>query len=134
MRKLSTKKFYNSHILCLSSFVYVFAGLAVMEKNPYLAALLLIVAVFSVLYHNNFQSPNLKILDWVFGAIVTLYMLYIIRVQYDPYIFALIIILVGFRLIDHILFKRKRYGLFSYTHSAWHLISGLLIVGLVFLA
>lgn len=128
MSEMFTKRKYNSQILCISSLIYFFAGLAVIEKNPYLATLLFTVTFFSIMYHNNFKDFNLKILDWTFGVILLLYLLYIINIKFDLYILILIVSLVVFRLFDHVLFKTRRYGIFSYTHSLWHLISGLVVV------
>ncbi len=128
MRKALTKIKYNSQILCISSLIYFFAGLITIEKNLYLAILLFTVTIFSILYHRSFKNFNLKVLDWAFGVILLLYLIYIINIKFDVYIFIFLLILVTFRILDHILFRAKRYGIFSYTHSLWHLLSGLAIV------
>ncbi len=123
-------KKYNSQILCVSSLIYFFAGTIIFKTNPYLAILLFAVTIFSIMYHHNFKSFNLKSLDWVFGTILFLYAFYIFKIQFDLYILIFLLLILGFRLMDHILFKTKRYGIFSYTHSLWHILSGLLIVSL----
>ncbi len=128
MSEMFKKRKYNSQILCVSSLVYLLAGLIVIGRNPYLSVLLFIVTIFSILYHHNFKDFNLKVLDWTFGTILLFYLLYIINIKFDLYIFILLVVLMAFRLLDHILFKTKRYGIFSYTHSAWHFLSGLVVV------
>ena len=130
MSKLIRTRKYHSRILCLSSLVYCFAGFIILEKNFYLSILLFTVTIFSIMYHNNFKNFNLKVLDWTFGIILLLYLLYIINIKFDLYIFTFLVLLIAFRIFDHVLFKTRRYGIFSYTHSAWHLLSGLIIVGM----
>ena len=126
MRLLKGK--YNSHILCVSSLVYLFAGLVILEQNLNLSILLFIVTIFSVLYHGNFHNFSLKALDWVFGLILFVYVWYLFSVRFDVYIFVFLCVLLAFRLVDHFLFKTRRYGIFSYTHSFWHLLTGIIIV------
>lgn len=134
MNKLLKSRKYNTHLLCASSLVYLLAGLAVFNKNVYLAILLFAVTVFSVAYHNNFKNFNFKALDWTFGAILLFYVFYILKIQYDLNIIVFLSLLVSFRIIDHIFFKTKHYGMFSYSHSVWHVISGLAIILMVALA
>jgi len=122
------KEKYNSSILCVSSLVYFLVGFIVIETNLYLAILLFTVTLFSVLYHNNFKDFNLKVLDWTFGAILFLYLLYIVNIEFDLYIFTLIASLVAFKILDHVIFKARRYGVFNYTHSLWHFLSGVAVV------
>jgi hypothetical protein len=128
MTKIPAKRKYNSQILCASSLIYLLAGLIVIRTNFYLAVLLFAVTIFSILYHRSFKDFHLKTLDWVFGIILFLYLYYLFNVKFDVYIFAFILMLIAFRLLDHVLFKRRRYGVFSYTHSAWHLLSGIAII------
>lgn len=130
MAKTLPNRKYNSTILCVSSLIYILAGLIVVQKNFYLAVLLFIVTIFSILYHHSFKNFSLKALDWIFGTILFLYLYYLFDVRFDLYIFAFLLFLVAFRMLDHILFKRKRYGIFSYSHSAWHLLSGLAIISI----
>lgn len=128
------KRKYNSRMLCLSSLVYCFAGLITIEKNFYLSILLFVVTIFSILYHNNFKNFSLKFLDWTFGIILLLYLLYIINIKFDLYILTFLLLLIAFRISDHIIFKAKNYGIFSYTHSFWHLLSGVVIICIVVFA
>ena len=145
------KEKYNSSILCVSSLVYFLVGFIpiylkigiqpfflfyVFFKQIHkffflainLAILLFTVTLFSVLYHNNFKDFNLKVLDWTFGAILFLYLLYIVNIEFDLYIFTLIASLVAFKILDHVIFKARRYGVFNYTHSLWHFLSGVAVV------
>jgi len=119
---------YNSHILCLSSLVYLLAGIIVIDKNLYLSILLFGVTTFSILYHHSFKNISLKILDWTFAMILFLYALYIVRVKFDPYILIIIAAIVVFKVVDHIVFKTRHYRIFNYTHSVWHFFSALIIV------
>jgi hypothetical protein len=131
MDKIAPKGKYKFQVLCISSLVYLFAGLIALEKDFYLSILLFLVAVFSIMYHRNFKNFDLKIFDWVFGMTLFLYLLYFVGIKFDAYIFAFLVFIVAFRLLDHVLFKEKRYGIFSYTHSLWHLLSGLAIIFLL---
>ncbi len=122
------KNNYNSYLLCASSVVYLFAAAMIFEKNSGLSFLLVIVTIFSILYHKNFRNLGLKALDWLFGLTLCVYAYYLFGIEFDLYIFGILSILLIFRLVDHTLFKTKRYGIFSYTHSAWHLITAVVIV------
>ena len=130
MAKAPPGKKYNSTILCASSLIYILAGLIVVQKNFYLAILLFVVTIFSILYHHSFKDFHLKVLDWFFGIILFLYLCYLFGMKFDVYIFLFILMLATFRLADHILFKTRRYGIFSYTHSVWHLLSGLAVISI----
>ena len=120
-----TKRNYNSYLLCVSSLAYLAVGLLVITKNPYLAILLFAVTLFSILHHRNFKSFILKSLDLFFS---TFLLLYILNIRFDLFVLILLITLTVFRLFDYILLKKESYGIFSYTHSLWHLVSGLAIV------
>ena len=122
------KRKYNSGILCISSLIYFLAGVITYEKTPYLSLLLFIVTIFSILYYNNFKNFNLKTLDWVSGIVLAVYLYYFFGIYFNTYIFVFLVVLVVFRIFDHLLFKTKRYGVFSYTHSVWHLLSGIVII------
>src|SRR3989338_1341119 len=122
------KNRYNAHLLCLSSLIYLFAGLVVFNKNPYFSILLFIVTIFSILYHKKFRNFSLKVLDWVFGTVLAIYLYYLFRIRFDKYIFSFLFVLLIFRLADHVLFKTRRYEIFSYSHSLWHLLTGIVIV------
>lgn len=128
-----TRKKYHSQILCISSLVYLVAGLIVIGKNPYLSALLLLVTISSILYHRNFNNLNFKTLDWVLGTVMFfyffyLYISYLFKTKFDLFIFSVLLAICIFRTLDHGLFKTKHYNIFSYTHSLWHLISGVAII------
>ena len=125
MGKMLTKRNYNSYLLCVSSLAYLAVGLLVITKNPYLAILLFAVTLFSILHHRNFKSFILKSLDLFFS---TFLLLYILNIRFDLFVLILLITLTVFRLFDYILLKKESYGIFSYTHSLWHLVSGLAIV------
>ncbi|HBD24822.1 MAG: hypothetical protein A2566_02560 [Candidatus Zambryskibacteria bacterium RIFOXYD1_FULL_40_13] len=131
MTGLLKKGKYNSSILCASSIIYFFVGIVTIPKDIYLSILLFIVMLFSVLHHGNFKNFDFKFLDWTFGMILAVYLYYLVRVKFDVYIFSFLLILTAIRLVDHVLFKEKRYGIFSYTHSLWHLLSGLIIVFII---
>ena len=120
-----TKRNYNSYLLCVSSLAYLAVGLLVITKNPYLAILLFAVTLFSILHHRNFKNFILKSLDLFFS---TFLLLYILNIRFDLFVLILLITLTVFRLFDYILLKKESYGIFSYTHSLWHLVSGLAIV------
>lgn len=117
---------YDSHMLCISSLVYLFLGVIVFKDNLYLGLLFFVVTLFALLHHGNFKNFSFKALDWIFGIILAVYIYYLTAVKFDTYIFSFLIILAMFRLLDHILFRMKRYGIFSYTHSMWHVLSGVL--------
>ena len=125
MGKMLTKRNYNSYLLCVSSLAYLAVGLLVITKNPYLAILLFAVTLFSILHHRNFKNFILKSLDLFFS---TFLLLYILNIRFDLFVLILLITLTVFRLFDYILLKKESYGIFSYTHSLWHLVSGLAIV------
>ena len=131
MGKMLTKRNYNSYLLCVSSLAYLAVGLLVITKNPYLAILLFAVTLFSILHHRNFKSFILKSLDLFFS---TFLLLYILNIRFDLFVLILLITLTVFRLFDYILLKKENYGIFSYTHSLWHLVSGLAIVSAVVFA
>lgn len=92
---------YNSGILCVSSLIYLLAGVVMFRKSPYLSLLLFIVTAFSILYHRNFKNFNLKAPDWMFGAILAVYLYYLFGVRFDPYIFTFLAALLIFRIFDH---------------------------------
>ena len=121
------KNIYNSYLLCASSCIYLFAAAMIFAKNPRFAWLLLIVAVFSILYHKNFRNLGFKAFDWVFGLILGIYVYSLFGVKFDGYLFVFLIVLFGFRLTDHILFKTKRYSIFNYTHSLWHVVTAVAV-------
>ncbi len=134
MNKLLKSRKYNTHLLCISSLVYLLAGLMALDRNIYLAILLFAVTLFSVTYHSNFKNFNFKTLDWVFGGILLFYIFYVLKIQYDLNIVIFLSLLLSFRIVDHIFFKTKRYGIFSYSHSLWHVLSGIAIALMVVLA
>jgi hypothetical protein len=133
MKVLQERK-YNSAILCATSLTYFAAGLLALSKNSHLAVLLFAVTIFSIAYHSNFKNFYFKSLDWILGFILTFYIFYsMVTIRFNSYMLAFLLLLAAFRLVDHILFKTKRYGIFSYTHALWHLVSGLTIIGLIVL-
>jgi len=123
-----TKRNYNSYLLCASSAIYLLVGLALITKGFYLTVLLFLVTVFSVVHHLNFKNLGLKSLDWLFSALLIYYLFYVLKIGLGYYMLALLIVLGIFRLADYVILKRGSYKIFNYTHSLWHLVSGLAIV------
>ena len=117
---------YNSEILCVSSMAYLIAGILLVRTNPYLAGLLFVVTVFSILHHTSFHSFKFKVLDWIFSSALTVTVFSLYRV--NSYIFIFIAILTVFRLLDVLALNTKRYKFFNYTHAVWHLLTAVVIV------
>ncbi len=123
---------YNWHLLCSSSFAYFMAGAILFRKDPYLSMLLLAVTVFSLLHHYHFHNTKLKALDWVLSVIVWLYVYWVFGAQLGSTIFVLMGGLLALKLLDHFVFRAKRYRLFGYTHSAWHVLTAGVILFCIF--
>jgi len=120
----STK--YNSQILCLSSLLYLLAGLMVIEQSLLLSIIIFAVTLFSILHHAYHKNLLLTVADWLLAIWLVLHTLYIFRDTNIVYIFLLILII--FKSIDEFIFFSKRYRMFNYSHSIWHLLSSLAII------
>ena len=119
---------YNSHLLCISSLAYLLSGVIMLKENLFLSVLLLVVTTFSILHHKNFRSLKLQILDWVFGAVLVVCVLYL---KFNPLIFILLTTLILFRIIDHIIFRAKNYRVFGRVHAFWHFFSALAVLSVL---
>jgi len=126
--KSALQRNYNSQLLCLSSLIYLFIGITTLGKNPCLTVLLFTVTTLSVLHHAYFRNIYLTTLDWIFGVTLWIYSFYIFTLKFDWWVLLLIVLLFTFRVLDETVFKKKRYKVFNYTHSFWHVISALTIL------
>ena len=117
---------YNSHLLCLSSLIYLLAAVIAFPKSHALSALIFMVTIFSILHHAKHRNMQLETVDWILGISLTLAALYLFRDFLLVYI--LLCILIIFRTFDFFVFQVKRYRVYNYSHSVWHLISSLAIV------